>query len=672
MPITMPGLASNMHTDEMIKKLVEVERQPIVRLEKEKKLLNLQEKIWQSFKGELKHFDMILKKLYSFSRVFKDKTIDGDVKDYLSAMVSPKAENSEHTINIKQLAKAHKIITDSININDNIPKSEFTIKIGERSKHFKFNGGSIKRFARFLKSNASDLIKVDFIRIDSEHYKMSIASKFTGKKNSIDIIPDSDSDRELFNKLGLVKIEAENSSYSDNFTERKAGISYSDIGYNDSSSLYIQPKSDLIYNLPAPVKNKKNIEIEFYYLVKKHINKNTEDSEINNELKSAITKNIGSVTIKDVTIKSAEEILNTVSEEKKKKSSSITNETVKPMEVLFYSSDGKFETVQLSAVSNWTAVKKKIDSLEDIKYIKFKNINNQTELYADNLKIISKSGELAYKNEITKPQDAKVVIDDVPIERANNTDLKDIIDGVTLNLKRKTPDTLTFKIVPDKEKIKKKVKEFVEQYNNIIDFINIAGKTSSSTKPGENDKKKKERGALSNDMALMNIKSKLRSTVMSRFDTSLGDDLSILAQVGITTGAWGSSWENIRQGFLQFDESKFDLALDKWGEKTGEIFGYDSNKDKIIDTGVAYKLSVDIKPFIQLHGVIDGKINLAKTLAKSKEKIIASKEDRLEEYRNKLKDKFTRMEEALNKLNGKSQALQNQLNSLGSGNNKEK
>ncbi len=665
MPITMPGLASNIHTDEMVKKLVEVEKQPIVRLQRDKKLLNLQEKIWKSFKGELKTFDNILKKLYSFNRVFKEKSIDGDIKDYFSAIATPRAENTDHTIKIVQLAKAEKIITDSIDVNKILPPAKFLLKIGDRTKKLNFKGGSIKKFSRYIKENASDLIKVDFVKIDSKHYKMSVESKFTGKDNNINMIPDSSAAKELFNELGLIQQPEAADSFYENFNKKdKTELTYFDDGYNSSPSLFVKPHSNLKYNLDK-IFLLKNCGIQFVYNMVLH-KPDVQPADIDNN--NLLKKDIGSVTIKDITIDSASEILNLESN----KQTNMKN--VSPegdIYIVIYSADNKETKITLTTVSNWSQIDNKITDLKDIKFIKFVN-NSNMDLYVDDLKIINKSDELVYKNEVQKPQNAKLLIDDIPIEREKNSDLKDIIDGVTFNLKKETPNKIRFKINPDKEKIKKKVKEFVDQYNNILEFISIVSKTSSSTKPGESDKKKQERGALSNDISLMNIKSKLRSTVIDRYDTSLGDDLSILAQIGISTGEWGSSWENIRKGFLQLNESKFDLSLDKWGDKVGEIFGYDSNQDNIIDTGVAYKLSVDIKPFIQLRGIIDGKINFAKTLVKTKDKIIADKEDRLNMYRNKLKSKFTTMEESLSKLNAKSQALQNQLNNLSGGNKSEK
>jgi len=65
----------------------------------------------------------------------------------------------------------------------------------------------------------------------------------------------------------------------------------------------------------------------------------------------------------------------------------------------------------------------------------------------------------------------------------------------------------------------------------------------------------------------MNLHSKLRATVINRYTTSLGDELSILAQIGISTGDIGTAWENIRKGHLQLNEMKLDTAINKYGKK---------------------------------------------------------------------------------------------------------
>ncbi len=664
MPITVPGLASNLHTDEMIKKLVEVEKRPIERIKQEEKILKIQGETWKAFKDELKKFDSILHRLYSYNRVFKDKSIIGedDIEQYFSASILPSAVDSEHTINIKQLAQAHKISTDNISSDMTIPASKFTIKIGKHSEKFNFKGGSLKKFASFLRKNGKDLITVGTIKINDNEYRMTITSKFPGKNNFIEFIPDSNQDNKLFEKLGLIKINKSETDFSENFNSKtNPNASYNDNGYNNTPSLQIEKNKSFTYNFPNITI--KDGELSFLYKTYKKKEKTLFAPQNNNI--NPIIADIGSVKIKDIIINSAKIILN--SPENKNKKEKSKNNNMGSIKTILSFNDNSKKIINISFTSNWS--KAKIDINKKIKSIIFKN-NSLYNLEVDNIKIINKEKKLVYKNEIKAPADAKLVLDDIEIERDKNKDLNDIIDRVTLNLKNKTPHPITFRIGPDKKKIDNTIKDFIDQYNNIINFITIVGKNQKTTKPGEKNKKKKEQGILSNDIALMNIKSKLRSIVMDRYQTSLGDELAILPQIGISTGAWGSSWANINKGYLQLDEEKLNLAIDKFGDKIGEVFGYDSNDDKIIDTGVAYRLSMAIKPYIQLRGIIDNKIELTKTLIKSKDKLIADKEDRLKTYENNLREKFTRMEESLSKLKGEQQSLDNQLRNLNSQNKK--
>ena len=210
--------------------------------------------------------------------------------------------------------------------------------------------------------------------------------------------------------------------------------------------------------------------------------------------------------------------------------------------------------------------------------------------------------------------------------RDKNKNLDDIIDGVSLNLLKKSTEPIKIEIKEDIEKIEKTLGDFIKQYNNIIKYILEVSKNSKAKKPG---KKKLDRGVLSNNITLMNLHSKIRATVLNSYTTSLGRKLAILTQIGISTGKWGSAWDNVRKGLLKLDKDKFIFTLNSYGDKISELFGYDSNNDKIIDTGIAFTLNNVITPFIRRQGIIEGKISLVDTLIRSTDKRIARKEEQL-------------------------------------------
>ncbi|MDD5067042.1 MAG: flagellar filament capping protein FliD, partial [bacterium] len=365
-------------------------------------------------------------------------------------------------------------------------------------------------------------------------------------------------------------------------------------------------------------------------------------------------KNIGDVSIRDLVISGADFVINKISK--------IMLPVQEEAWMKVKSDKAEEMMILLSPGLNWTNVSRVVKDLKNIQSLEFCN-NSSSRYYIDNLKLISRGeSKKVFKNVAHKPEDARLKVDDVEVKRDKNENLNDIIKGVNLTLNKTSPGPVKMSVKMDTEVIEKKLDDFIAQYNTVITYILEAGKTSKSTKPGTTEKA--EKGALSNDMALMNLNSKLRSTIVNSYSTSLGDKLAILSQIGVSTGRWGATWENIRKGLLELDKEKFQTAMNQFEERVGEIFGYDSNKDKIIDTGVAYELDKVLKGYIQSKGVIDGKIALLESLVKNKDKDIASKEDSLGKYEENLRTKFTKMQRGLQGLKGTSQALENQIKNL--------
>lgn len=643
MPVTLSGLSSDIDTQGIIQKLVEVERIPINRLQYEKEIKHVEKKTWGELKTKLKKFNETLKNLYGFQQVFKKRKFITDKEEYINASVVDNAEKCEHDIEINQLAKAHKIMTDKISDDKVLPGATFIIQIGEEKieiKGFK-NGGKINKLVKVLKDEGKDIIKVQKVKTDSKNIILSIESLKTGEKNHIKLEGASPDDNKLFNELGLFRTEKP-VALDFNFNDKTPSSLQFHNGYNNTPALFVgtKKKADVMIN-----KKINNGSIEVIYksipLPIKHVNGN-----------QMIQKSIDEVTIKDVTIFGADIILNKF----KKSKATKTGEAYIQINL----DNNKKITINLNTTNKWAVIKKELNNSVNIHSISFINKTDRNFLF-DNLKIFEMGDGKQFKNVVQKPQDAKIKINGVEMTRDKNKNLDDIMDGVSLNLLKKFTEPIKIEIKEDIEKIEKTLGDFIKQYNNIIKYILEVSKNSKAKKPGE---KNSDRGVLSNNISLMNLHSKIRSTVLNSYTTSLGRKLAILTQIGISTGKWGSAWDNVRKGLLKLDKDKFIFTLNSYGDKISELFGYDSNKNKTIDTGIAFTLNNVITPFIRRQGIIEGKISLADTLIRSTDKRIARKEEQLKKYEETLRHKFSKMEQGMQSLKGSQKAIESQINTL--------
>lgn len=143
-------------------------------------------------------------------------------------------------------------------------------------------------------------------------------------------------------------------------------------------------------------------------------------------------------------------------------------------------------------------------------------------------------------------QDASLTLGEgdgaITITKGSNT-ITDLISGVTLNLKSADTDkTVTVDIKSNSSAAKQAIRDFVEQYNNLIDYIGPQFQYNATTNTA---------GTLFADSRLRSILSDLRSKISNPI-SGLDQTIKVMSQIGIT------STTNDK---LQINETDLDDAL---------------------------------------------------------------------------------------------------------------
>ncbi|GAB4380780.1 MAG: flagellar filament capping protein FliD [Calditrichia bacterium] len=134
---------------------------------------------------------------------------------------------------------------------------------------------------------------------------------------------------------------------------------------------------------------------------------------------------------------------------------------------------------------------------------------------------------------------AIVIIDGITLQRNSNI-IENAIEGITLNLQKvheTGDDPVTLNVTHDTEAIKGKIEEFIEAYNEIINFIHNNTNVDTTTY---------KRSALSGDFAISNMKLQLRNLMAEPISGLPEGDPVIFPDLGITTD---------RQGRLSISDS---------------------------------------------------------------------------------------------------------------------
>ncbi len=252
------------------------------------------------------------------------------------------------------------------------------------------------------------------------------------------------------------------------------------------------------------------------------------------------------------------------------------------------------------------------------------------------------------------------------------------IDGVTFEVTGKAEgldeENITFKANNNVDSVVDKIKEFVKEYNNIID--QIQGKVSEklygldakstekylplteeqrenmSDKEIEKWEEKAQIGLLRNDSALNSVISNMRNAMSAGTDE--GD---YLFQIGITTGEWRQG------GKLVIDEDKLRKAVSEDPQKINRLFTSDGGvatklqnvfKDAVVgsEKGVGSLVSLAGKDTIGSQGD-----SLLSKRISDIDKAVSTLKDRLKSEETRWFSKFTALETMLARMNSQSEYL---------------
>jgi flagellar hook-associated protein 2 len=261
-------------------------------------------------------------------------------------------------------------------------------------------------------------------------------------------------------------------------------------------------------------------------------------------------------------------------------------------------------------------------------------------------------------------------MDGIEVRRETN-EIDDLLPGVRMSLHGAGEGPVDLQIAKDLEAVKDALYNFVGNYNKLLMEIDILTRQDQAVveqavflEEADRDRARENLGLLQGNVTLMQLKSRLQRMMMDPYPTEGGSMMTLLAQIGISTSGGrfqtsGSIDRTLLRGYLQIDEAQLEAALNENPDWVRQLFGYDRDRDLVVDSGVAFQMETYLKSYVETGGVVSGRVSAIDNSITRKNREIESYNQHLIDYERELRRKFGVMEGALDSLEKSSRAIDN-------------
>lgn len=237
-------------------------------------------------------------------------------------------------------------------------------------------------------------------------------------------------------------------------------------------------------------------------------------------------------------------------------------------------------------------------------------------------------------------QNAELEINGLVVERSSNK-ITDIIPGVTIQLTGEAKNKeVKITVGTDLEASSKKMQDFVDAYNDVVDFVNEQSKVEVSQGDTGKDTTVKA-NALAGDSTLRSVRNRIRSFLSATVETG-NEAVTMLSQIGIDAD---------RDGRLKFDKSKFEDAVSEDPVAVTKIFSHPTS-------GMGTRLTDTIETFTDsVDGLIKSRTDGIGRVNKDIDRQIERLERRIGSFEDNLTRRYANLEQLIGSMESQRGAL---------------
>jgi len=657
--ISIPGVTSKYDTKGIVEGLMAVERIPKTRAEDRLKQIELQRTTWMDLNRRLSALRESSRSLYSFQNPFNERLATSTDDSVLTGTATRDAIEETKSFLVKRTAAADRFMSDPLASDYKVASGNYTFTVGDKSVKLSYGGGSIKDFVDAINRKGGDTVRAQLVAVRPDSSVLVLESLKTGVKNRLGF---SNAAEKFALSTGLVE-KASSTLRNlpvDSPTRFEMPLDLTRVTAKEGI-LFVAPGAEAAIKLASPAATA-GLVLEFELELS--------DSPATGTMADGPPPGptipaTGAVEYEGIRIESAPS--EAALPEWTPPPIPPRSDDFKPI----YLIDGAGKALALPAVTAGTGFRTITVPLsaflDSLSGIGVRNGNTDRDVRIKSARIFdpTETAGMRPKNPVATAADAIVVMDGIEVTRDSNA-VADLVPGLTINLWQESDKPVKLKVEPNREVAKESLIELVGNYNRLMAELNILARPDTNileeiTYFTEDEKKKySERlGLFQGDTTLSQLRTTLQRTLTDAYPTSAGSDQ--LAAFGISTDSRrGGSYDAARlRGYLEIDEAALDKALQEKFPRVKEVFGYDTDNDLLIDSGVAFKMDTVMKAYVETGGIVQIRTRTLDEQITRQKKDIENLETQLARKEVDLKRKYGLMESALGQMESSSSAWDN-------------
>lgn len=650
--ITIPGISNNrgMDTAKMVEDLMEVERIPVRRIERDVEQFRVQQQTWQSLGRTLSALRDASRRLYGFENPFRDRLAESSNTGVLSASATRQAPEGITELTVLETAGRDRFASASLPRDQRVPSGVYQFTLGETTRSFRFSGGTLRDFSDQVNRRVGDVVRTTVVPDTATTQLIIFEGQGEGASARLAFGDDA---RTLAEQIGVIAPAR---------PDRSAVLL-------ENGTLTLEPGATETIALDEALALDPSMILRLEF---RTIDLPREPWEPPEVPPGPPPREAGSATFGGVTVRDAMLDLDLP-----------TPEVPEPPP---FREDNRGVTVtgggqsrevrELPVSSEFQAITIPArDLTAEVESLVFTNNNTHRTLEFRTAAILDPEarGESQPARPLQTARDARILYSGIEITRSSN-EVDDLIPGVTLNLRRASQEPVEIDVRPNREAAKDAIIEFVGFYNQVVRDINIYTRNDRSIldqidyfTEAERETMEERLGIFQGDSSLNQLRTRMQTILMNAYDTGDDSSLRLLAEIGISSNAsgFGGGVDTTRmRGYMEINESQLDRSLEENFAAIGRLFGRDTTGDLVADSGVAVAMEQFTTPYVRTGGIIASRSSGLNTRIDQAQTRISRYNEQLERTEQRLRVEFGRMEGALQQLQEQSRSLDN-LQGLG-------